>query len=89
MEDNIRFLKHTQGRGWFDIFCAGLFLVTADKLTGYIMAALLLVCGLFFITMGCLNRELGGEDYNPEELKKQAVKGAAKTAIENPSLLTS
>ena len=87
-EDNVRFLKTTQGRGWFDIFCAGLFLITADTITGYIMCSILLVCGLFFVTMGCLNRELGGADTDPNEFKKKAVTTAAKTAVENPSLLS-
>ena len=73
---NFKFLKTTQGRGWFDIFCSGLFLVTADAITGYIMCAVLLICGLFFVTMGCLGREQGGKDYDPADLKKDAAKVA-------------
>ena len=84
IKENFLFLKKTQGRGWFDLFCAGLFLVTADSIWAYIMCSVLVVCGLFFITMGCLDRELGGEDYDPNDLKKEG----AKVAVSNASLLS-
>jgi hypothetical protein len=83
VKKNFHFLKTTMGRGLFDIFCAGLFLVTADSIMGWVMMAILLVCGVFFVVMGCLNKEVGGEDYDPNNLKKDAM----SAAIDNRSLM--
>ena len=68
MKRNFHFLKTTLGRGYFDLFCAGLFLITSDSIMGWVMCAVLLVCGTFFVVMGCLNKEVGGEDYDPNQL---------------------
>ena len=44
------FLKTTAGKGFFDIFCALLFLISGGVLN-YIMCGCLSVCGFFFIVM--------------------------------------
>ena len=83
MKKNFHFLKTTLGRGYFDLFCAGLFLVTGNSVTDWIMFAVLVVCGVFFVVMGCLNREVGGEDIDYREVQKQAL----QAGFENRSLL--
>ena len=78
MKDNFFFLKSTLGRGWFDIFCSFMFLVTVGdgngSFTGYIMLAVLLACGGFFVFLGyCSETDPGeGADYDSAALSKQA-----------------
>ena len=53
MKDNFFFLKSTLGRGYFDIFCSFMFLVTSEKgFMAYLMTAVLLACGSFFVFIG-------------------------------------
>lgn len=71
MKDNFFFLKSTLGRGYFDIFCSFLFLVTSDGgLMGYIMLSVLLVCGSFFIFIGYFAESdpAANADYNSAAL---------------------
>ena len=73
------FLKTTVGKGWFDLFCAGLFLVASSDLMGYVIAGFLVVFGIFFLILGYTGDKAGGEDYDPKNIKKDAM----KASIEN------
>ena len=72
---NFLFLKHNYGRGFFDLFCSMMFLITSGNngsLTGWIMMGCLAACGVFFIVMGCLHKEVIAEDVKSTDAKKQA-----------------
>ena len=45
------FMKSTAGKGFFDIFCSLLFLISGGTMN-FIMCGCLAVCGVFFIVMG-------------------------------------
>ena len=84
IKDNFLFLKTTVGRGFFDLFCACLFLMTGT-LMNYIMCGCLGVCGVFFIVMGAiLKKDIAGGDFKQSDLKASA----ASSAFENRSLLS-
>lgn len=65
IKKNFLFLKTTTGRGLFDVFCSGLFLVTSNGVSiwNWVMAGVLGVCGIFFVVMGMLGKNPAGEDY--------------------------
>ena len=63
------FMKTIKGKGWFDLFCSGLFLVASNDLIGYIIAAVLTVCGIFFLVLGYTSKdEPNMGDYDPKNL---------------------
>ena len=73
LKRDFRFLKTTPGRGWFDLFCASMFLITADGgVTGWIMFSILVICGGFFVMISFQcgsDAEVG--DISSNDLKAQ------------------
>ena len=67
------FMKTTIGKGWFDLFCCGMFFVASSDLMGYVIGACLAVFGIFFLVVGYSGWHAGGEDYDPKNIKKDAV----------------
>lgn len=77
IKENFHFLKTTQGRGAFDIFCSSMFLITAEaSFSGWLMFSILQVCGWFFVIIACTWGEAAGKDIDSNALKNQAA-GAA------------
>ena len=76
IKHNFLFLKTTNGRGVFDIFCSFMFLITSGasgSITGYAMMGVLMACGIFFLIMGCCGKDPVGEDIKNEDIKKAAI----------------
>ena len=71
------------GRGFFDIFCSFMFLVTAGDsgIMGYIMMGALMVCGVFFIVMACLNKDPAGDDFDSKQVAGQAKSAGAASLL--------
>lgn len=70
VKKNFLFLKTTVGRGYFDVFCSFMFLITgAGSITGWIMMGALMICGVFFIVVGCVSKtDPAGADINSKSL---------------------
>ncbi len=71
------FLKTTTGRGWFDIFCSFMFLVTIDNSSvwGWVMMGVLMTCGVFFVVVGYKfsgKADPAGADYDSSALANKA-----------------
>lgn len=70
------FLKTTTGRGWFDIFCSFMFVVTVNKsIWGWVMLGVLMVCGVFFVVIGYKfsgKSDPAGADYDSGSLANKA-----------------
>ena len=85
IRENFLFLKTVKGRGVFDIFCGCMFLITSQQdggsIIGWIMMAVLMSCGVFFLIMGCLGKDPVGDD-----IKSNEVKGAAMNASKDALL---
>ena len=63
IKENFFFLKSTYGRGFFNIFCSFMFLIASTlSIWQYLMMALLAACGVFFIVMACIGKEVVGAD---------------------------
>ena len=77
---NFLFLKTTAGRGFFDIFCSFMFLVTASTgdatVMGYVMMGILMVCGIFFVIFGLMGKNPAGEDFKQSDIQASAAKSA-------------
>ena len=56
IEENFYFLKTTSGRGWFDILCSSMPLISNDGVSGFVMMGLLLGCGIFFVVLACCTK---------------------------------
>ena len=72
------------GRGFFDIFCSFMFLATAgstNSIWGYIMMGTLMVCGIFFIVMACLNKDPAGDDFDSKQVAGQATSAGAASLL--------
>ena len=67
------FLKSTIGKGWFDIFCAGLFIVASVDIMGFVIAGFLIVFGVFFLILGYSGEKAGGEDYDPKNAAEDGM----------------
>jgi hypothetical protein len=79
IKTNFFFLKSTKGRGFFDLFCSFMFLATVEEasITSYIMMAVLMVCGCFFVAIGCLYTvDPAGKDIDSGDLKTSVTKQA-------------
>ena len=89
MKDYFLFLKTTAGRGYFNLFLASTFLIGNGKpILGYVLCALFVVCGLFFVIVGhCTVSVYDNADFNSREVASQVAKGAGNMAYENRNLL--
>ena len=89
IETHFLFLKSTVGKGAFNMFLASMFLVGNDgQIWGYLMTGCFLICGLFFIIVGCCAKDAYiDDDLKSKEIARKAGKAGAKTAYENRNLL--
>ena len=84
MYRNFKFLKTTKGRGFFDLFCSMMFLITVSSdnggIWGWIFFGVLAFCGTAFLMVGCLCKGVdpAGEDINSAEAAKSAVNASSK-----------
>ena len=76
IKENFLFLKSTVGKGLFNIFLASMFLVGSDgDVWHWIMMALFMVCGLFFVVLGCCAKDAySDDDINSKEVMKKVGK---------------
>ena len=81
--ENFAFIKTTSGKGWFDLFCCSMFLVTtSDKgVTGFIFTGLLGGCGIFFVILSCFVKE-EIKDTDSKQLSKDLTKSAGTKLLE-------
>ena len=80
--ENFAFLKTNSGRGWFDIFCCFMFLVTTSDngLSGIIFTCVLGCCGVFFIALSCCVKE-EIKDIDSKALVKEGSKSAGQSLL--------
>ena len=78
---HFRFLKTVTGKGFFNLFCASMFLVgNNDEVWGYIVMGGLMFCGLFFVMVGCACiRNYDDSDLTKDDLKRSGSKSAPET----------
>ena len=79
------FLKTVSGKGIFNLFLASMFLVGNDgDVWGYIVMGCLLVCGVFFMAVGCACIS----SYDDSDLTKKDMDPRKPSVNESDSLLT-
>ena len=77
------FLKTVVGKGFFNLFCASMFLVgNNDEIWGYIMTGTLAGLGLLYILIGC-----SCVNMHVEGLEKDGLKDAKAGDDENTNKL--
>ena len=72
------FLKTVTGKGFFNLFCASMFLVgNNDEIWGYIVMGGLCFCGVFFVLVGCACISgYDNKDLSSADLKSGSKSGA-------------
>ena len=77
---HFRFLKTVQGKGYFNLFLASMFLVGSDDFWGWLMMGLFACFGIFFIIVGCACVE---GVYDNSDIKKKEVTDNARSSFAN------
>ena len=77
---HFKFLKTVIGKGFFNLFCASMFLVgNAREVWGYAMFGGLAGCGIFFILVGCsCVSSYEDKDLTKDDIKLNKADEAAK-----------
>ena len=90
IKENFMFIKTVTGKGIFNMFLASMFLVGSDGgVWGWIMMGAFMICGLFFVIIGCCASEAYDDsDIDSKSLVNKVAKKGAKTAYENQDLLS-
>lgn len=61
-----------------------MFLITSGSdgsILGYSMSGVLLVCGIFFLIMGCFGKDPVGEDIKSKDVKASAINKGAESLL--------